>query len=69
MTGAEKYLRSLVDLNEYITGMIRRKEELIEQPKKQLASRQVSAHLHVNAVEILTLKASQQQMLMYMMKV
>lgn len=33
MTGAEKYLRSLVDQNEYITNMIRRKEELIERSK------------------------------------
>jgi len=33
VTGAEKYLRSLVDQNEYITNMIRRKEELIERSK------------------------------------
>ena len=33
MTGAEKYLRALVDQNEYITNMIRRKEELIERSK------------------------------------
>ena len=33
MTGAEKYLRSLIDQNEYITGMVRRKEELIERSK------------------------------------
>lgn len=33
MTAAEKYLRSLVDQNEYITEMIRHREKLIERSR------------------------------------
>ena len=33
MTAAEKYLRSLLDQNEYITEMIRHREKLIERSR------------------------------------
>ena len=33
MTGAEKYLKTLLEQKEYINNMIRRKEELIEKAR------------------------------------